>query len=73
LGGGGYAIREVVPRAWTLLFAEIVGRPERAADLCDPETYPPEPVAQERIWQQLERDVGALGRALSLPLALGAG
>ncbi|MGH7910749.1 MAG: acetoin utilization protein AcuC [Candidatus Dormibacteraceae bacterium] len=73
LGGGGYAIREVVPRAWTLLFAEIVGRPELAADLCDPETYPPEPVAQERIWGQLERDLGALGQALSLPLALGAG
>ena len=36
LGGGGYAIYEVVPRAWTLFFAEMVERPDLAADLNDP-------------------------------------
>jgi acetoin utilization protein AcuC len=73
LGGGGYAIREVVPRAWTLLFAEMVERPEAAADLKDPEPFPPEPAAQDRIWAQLEGDVAGLGQALGLPLGLGAG
>src|SRR5713226_1976 len=35
LGGGGYAIYEVVPRAWTLFFAEMVERPDLAEDLND--------------------------------------
>lgn len=73
LGGGGYAIREVVPRAWTLLFAEMVERPEVAADLVDPEPFPPPPDAQERVWAQVEREVPALGKALGRPLSLGAG
>jgi acetoin utilization protein AcuC len=35
-GGGGYALTDVVPRAWTHLLAEITGRP------VDPETLIPE-------------------------------
>jgi acetoin utilization protein AcuC len=62
-GGGGYAVREVVPRAWTLLFAEMVERPDLACDLLDPEPYPPESVAQERVWAMLERDLRDLSRA----------
>jgi acetoin utilization protein AcuC len=63
LGGGGYAVREVVPRAWTLLFAEMVERPELAADLLDPDAYPPRPEAQERVWAMLERDLRRLREA----------
>lgn len=70
LGGGGYAIHEVVPRAWTLLFAEMVEHPELAADLRDPDPFPPQPEAQERVWAQLERDVAALAQALGRPLTL---
>lgn len=70
-GGGGYAVREVVPRAWALLFAEMVGRPDLASGAClDATGYPPRPEAQERVWAFLERDVralaGALGRSLKL-------
>jgi acetoin utilization protein AcuC len=68
LGGGGYAIREVVPRAWTLLFAEMLERPELAAGLIDPEPFPPPAEAQERVWAFLEKDVAALGRELEAPL-----
>jgi len=32
LGGGGYAVEEVVPRAWTLLFAEMVESPAAAVE-----------------------------------------
>src|SRR5207237_2129226 len=67
-GGGGYAIREVVPRAWTLLFAEMVERPEMAGDLIDPEPFLPEAEAQERGWAFLNRDVRGVGRELGLPL-----
>jgi acetoin utilization protein AcuC len=70
LGGGGYAVREVVPRAWTLLFAEMVERPEVAAGLVDRERYAPEPAARDRVWTLLEREVNALGRALGRPLSL---
>ncbi len=70
LGGGGYAIREVVPRAWTLLFAEMVERPALAADLVDPAPFPPGPEARERVWSFLERDLRALSTALGLPLRL---
>jgi acetoin utilization protein AcuC len=64
LGGGGYAVEEVVPRAWTLLFAEMAGKPELAAGLLDPETYPPRPEAQERIWPVVEHSIQALKVAL---------
>ena len=63
VGGGGYAVREVVPRAWTLLFAEMVERPDLAAELLDPETYPPEPAAQDHVRAFLQRDLAALKRA----------
>ncbi len=60
LGGGGYAIREVVPRAWTLFFAEMVEHPELAADLNDPETIRPGGEAQERVWAGLQKDLETL-------------
>ena len=61
LGGGGYAIYEVVPRAWTLLFAEMVERPDLAADINDPSSVVPEEEAQERVWTALRRDLHRLG------------
>jgi acetoin utilization protein AcuC len=70
LGGGGYAIREVVPRAWTLLFAEMVERPELATALIDPEPFAPEPEARERVWAFLARDVASLSRELETPLPI---
>jgi len=69
-GGGGYAIREVVPRAWTLLFAEMIERPELAAALVDTEQYVPEQIARERVWALLDRDLGSLARELGLRLSL---
>jgi acetoin utilization protein AcuC len=63
LGGGGYAIYEVVPRAWTLLFAEMVERPELAADVDDPTTVVPGRDAQERVWIALRQDLDRLGEA----------
>jgi acetoin utilization protein AcuC len=65
LGGGGYAVEEVVPRAWTLLFAEMVGHPELAAAQLDPEAFPPVPEAQERIWPAVEHSIRALKLALN--------
>ena len=61
LGGGGYAIYEVVPRAWTLFFAEMVERPDLAADLDDPSSVIPGDEAQERVWTSLRKDLGRLG------------
>ena len=61
LGGGGYAVREVVPRAWTIFFAEMVERPDLAADLNDPEGVTPGTEAQERVWTALHRDIARLG------------
>src|ERR1700682_6375495 len=61
LGGGGYAIYEVVPRAWTLLFAEMVERPDLAADINDPSTVIPDAGAQERVWAALRKDLAHLG------------
>jgi acetoin utilization protein AcuC len=61
LGGGGYAIYEVVPRAWTLFFAEMVERPDLAAAVNDPSNVTPEPEAQERVWAALHRDLRHLG------------
>ena len=70
LGGGGYAVREVVPRAWTLLFAEMVEQPEVAAGLVDQERSVPQQAARERVWSLLERDLRSLSRELDLPLSL---
>lgn len=61
LGGGGYAIREVVPRAWTLLFAEMVEHPELVAEIDDPNTMVPGDEAQARVWTSLRRDLSRLG------------
>jgi len=61
LGGGGYAIYEVVPRAWTLLFAEMVERPDLAAAVDDPATVVPGKEAQERVWNALRNDLRRLG------------
>ncbi len=69
LGGGGYAIHEVVPRAWTLLFAEMVERPELAADVDDPTTMVPSEEAQERVWSALRKDLGRLGEVHGLDFA----
>jgi len=69
-GGGGYAIREVVPRAWTLLFAAMVDRPDVAAGLVDTERYAPEPAARDRVWSMLERDLHRLSLELEVELSL---
>jgi len=61
LGGGGYAIYEVVPRAWTLLFAEMVERPDLAAEVNDPSSVEPAVDAQERVWSALRTDLAELG------------
>ncbi|GAC1507162.1 MAG: acetoin utilization protein AcuC [Candidatus Dormibacteraceae bacterium] len=61
LGGGGYAIYEVVPRAWTLLFAEMVERPDLAAEVNDLSTAVPQKEAQERVWSALRKDLTHLG------------
>lgn len=66
LGGGGYAIREVVPRAWTLLFAEMVEHPELAAEINDPASPVPAPEAQERVWKALRKDLRRLGEVQEL-------
>ncbi len=61
LGGGGYAIYEVVPRAWTLLFAEMVERPDLAAEINDPLEVTPGVEVQERVWTALKKDLAHLG------------
>src|SRR5438105_11045730 len=66
LGGGGYAVEEVVPRAWTLLFAEMVEHPELAAHLNDGHAFPPDPETQELVWPVVERSLRALDAALEL-------
>jgi acetoin utilization protein AcuC len=66
LGGGGYAIYEVVPRAWTLFFAEMVERPDLAADLNDASSVVPAEEAQERVWASLRQDLRALGEVHGL-------
>ena len=63
LGGGGYAIREVVPRAWTLFFAEMVERPDLAESVDDPDTVVPAVEAQARVWSALRQDLDRLGEA----------
>jgi len=69
LGGGGYAIYEVVPRAWTLLFAEMVEQPELAAQVDDPKTVVPGPEAQERVWLALRKDLDRLAEVHGIPLS----
>src|SRR5437868_894402 len=69
LGGGGYAIYEVVPRAWTLLFAEMVERRELAEDVNDPSEVVPSEEARERVWLALRRDLRRLGEVHGLDLA----
>jgi len=66
LGGGGYAIYEVVPRAWTLFFAEMVERPDLASDLDDPSSVVPAEEAQERVWASLRQDLRTLGEVHGL-------
>jgi len=61
LGGGGYAIREVVPRAWTLFFAEMVERPDLAAHVNDASMVTPAQESQVGVWAALRRDLGRLG------------
>jgi acetoin utilization protein AcuC len=68
LGGGGYAIREVVPRAWTLFFAEMVERPDLAAEINDMDTVLPATEAQERVWSALRKDLDRLGQVHGLEL-----
>src|SRR5579864_344903 len=68
LGGGGYAVYEVVPRAWALLFAEMVERPDLAADYDDPAGIPPAVEAQERVWTSLRKDLRRLGEVHGLDL-----
>ena len=63
LGGGGYAIREVVPRAWALFFAEMVERPDLAAEVNDRSTVVPAAESQEAVWTGLRRDLTRLGEA----------
>jgi acetoin utilization protein AcuC len=69
-GGGGYAVREVVPRAWTLLFAEMVERPELATGLIDPAPFVPTAPAQERVWSELRHSLSELSSVLGIPLNL---
>ncbi len=70
VGGGGYAVEEVVPRAWTIVFAHMLERPQTVADMVDREQTPPVEEAQERVWSFLEKEIRELGRAHQLPLRL---
>ena len=69
LGGGGYAIYEVVPRAWTLFFAEMVERPDLAADVNDPATVVPSLEAQSRVWSALRTDLDRLAEIHGMDLS----
>jgi acetoin utilization protein AcuC len=68
LGGGGYAVREVVPRAWTIFFAEMVERPDLAADLNDASSDVPGEEAQMRVWAALRNDIARLSEVHGLTL-----
>ena len=48
----------------------MVERPELATGLIDPQTFPPEPEARERVWAALGRDLRALSDELGVPLSL---
>jgi hypothetical protein len=56
----------VVPRAWTLLFAEMTEHPELAVHLNDEHAFPPDPQTQELVWPQVEGALRALDRALKV-------
>ena len=71
LGGGGYAIYEVVPRAWTLFFAEMVERPDLAADINDPSTVVPGVEAQTRVMTALKKDLSRLSEVHGIEFSLG--
>lgn len=66
LGGGGYAIYEVVPRAWTLFFAEMVERPDLAEAVNDTSSIVPGAEAQDRVWRALRKDLERLGEVHGL-------
>ena len=68
LGGGGYAVREVVPRAWTIFFAEMVERPDLAVDLNDASSDVPGEEAQMRVWAALRNDIARLSEVHGLTL-----
>lgn len=68
-GGGGYAIEEVVPRAWTIVWSLLRGR-EPAADLHDPPGLVPAlPGSETEMNDKTMRAV----RARVLPLLTGWG
>jgi len=58
-----------VPRAWTLLFAEMVERPDLAADINDASTVIPGKDAQERVWSALRNDLRRLGEVHGLDVS----
>ena len=68
LGGGGYAVREVVPRAWTIFFAEMVERPDLAEEVDDPSSVVPGEEAQVRVWEALRNDLSRLGAVHGIDL-----
>ncbi len=59
----------MVPRAWTLFFAEMVERPDLAADLNDQAGVIPHDAAQERVWMKLRKDLQTLGEVHGLDFA----
>ena len=59
---------EVVPRAWTIFFAEMVERPDLAAGLIDASSLVPGEEAQERVWAALRTDIARLGEVHGLEL-----
>jgi acetoin utilization protein AcuC len=73
LGGGGYAIYEVVPRAWTLFFAEMVERPDLAESFNDATGPVPARDVQERVWASLRKDLRTLGEVHGLDFGNPAG
>ncbi len=66
LGGGGYAVQEVVPRAWTLLFAEMVERRDLAAAVNDTSSVVPEAEARDRVWSSVRNELRRLGEVHGL-------
>ena len=54
----------MVPRAWTLFFAEMVERPDLAADINDPKSVIPGVGAQERFWTALRIDSAGSAKLL---------
>ena len=56
----------MVPRAWTLLFAEMVERPDLAAEVNDASGLIPATEAQERVWTALRKDLKHLGEVHGL-------